>query len=96
MFILFCRCTLTLHFSSRIRINILILRKKQGRNLRHRMVARNVLVGDPCPWVAQSADAFLSKIFACSYSIAGIGVQNANPTDHLVREYQPIGFEYFL
>lgn len=46
-----------------------------------------MLVGDPCPWVAQSADAFLSKIFACSYSIAGIGVQNGNPTDHLVHRH---------
>jgi hypothetical protein len=49
-------------------INITLLRLCQGRNLRHRMVGRTVVVGD-CPWVAQSAEAFLSKIFACSYSI---------------------------
>lgn len=47
-------------------INITILRLIQGRNLRHRMVGRTVVIGD-CPWVAQSAEAFLSKIFACSY-----------------------------
>ena len=29
--------------------------------------------------VAQAADAFLSKIFACSYSIAGINVLHGNP-----------------
>ncbi len=55
-------------------INIFILRLVQGRNLRHRMVGRTVVIGDPCPWVAQSAEAFLSKLFACSYSIAGCGV----------------------
>ena len=47
-------------------INIIILRLLQRRNLRHRMVGRTVVIGD-CPWVAQSAEAFLSKIFACSY-----------------------------
>jgi hypothetical protein len=31
-----------------------------------RLVGRTVVIGD-CPWVAQSAEAFLSKIFACSY-----------------------------
>ena len=46
-------------------INITLLRIIQGRNLRHRMVGRTVVVGDPCPWVAQSAEAFLGKIFAC-------------------------------
>jgi hypothetical protein len=30
-------------------INITILRLVQGRNLRHRMVGRTVVVGDPCP-----------------------------------------------
>jgi hypothetical protein len=54
-------------------INITILRLLQGRNLRHRMVGRTVVIGD-CPWVSQAADAFLSKIFANSYSIAGLNV----------------------
>jgi len=39
-------------------INIIILRIVQGRNLRHRMVGRTVVIGD-CPWVAQAAEAFL-------------------------------------
>lgn len=48
------------------------------------MVGRTVVIGD-IPWVAQSADAFLSKLFACSYSIAGLNVLSANPADHLVH-----------
>jgi hypothetical protein len=41
-------------------INIFILRLIQGRNLRHRMVGRTVVIGD-IPWVAQSAEAFLAR-----------------------------------
>eukprot|EP00985_Skeletonema_marinoi_P016293 scaffold8708_cov157-Skeletonema_marinoi.AAC.13 len=51
------------------------------------MVGRTVVIGDPCPWVAQSAEAFLSKIFACSYSIAGLNVLRGNPADHLVHRH---------
>lgn len=50
------------------------------------MVGRTVVIGD-IPWVAQSAEAFLSKIFAVSYSIAGLNVLSANPSDHLVHRY---------
>lgn len=67
-------------------INVLIIRLFQGRNLRHRMVGRTVVVGD-IPWVAQAAEAFLGKIFACSYSIAGCGVLSGNPADHLVHRH---------
>ena len=65
-------------------INVIILRLVQKRPLRHRMVSRSVVIGD-IPWVAQAAEAFLSKIFACSYSIAGINVHSANPSDHFVH-----------
>ena len=65
-------------------INIIIIRLVQKRPLRHRMVCRTVVIGD-IPWVAQAAEAFLSKIFACSYSIAGLNVHSANPSDHLVH-----------
>jgi hypothetical protein len=65
-------------------INILIIRVIQKRPLLHRMVGRTVVIGD-IPWVAQSAEAFLSKIFACSYSIAGLNVHSGNPNDHLVH-----------
>lgn len=67
-------------------INVTILRLIQRRNVRHRMVGRTVVVGD-IPWVAQAAEAFLSKIFACSYSIAGCGVISGNPADHLVHRH---------
>jgi len=65
-------------------INIMILRFFEGRNLCHRMVGRTVVIGD-IPWVAQSAEAFLGKLFACSYSIAGLNVHSGNPGDHLVH-----------
>lgn len=45
-----------------------------------------MVIGD-IPWVAQAADAFLSKIFAVSYSIAGINVLHGNPADHLVHRH---------
>jgi hypothetical protein len=67
-------------------ISITLLRLAQGRNVRHRMTGRTVVVGD-IPWVAQSAEAFLSKIFACSYSAAGINVLSGNPSDHLVHRH---------
>jgi len=67
-------------------INITILRLIQRRGLIHRMVGRTVVIGD-IPWVAQSAEAFLSKIFACSYSIAGLNVLSGNPSDHFVHRH---------
>lgn len=67
-------------------INIMILRLIQRRNLRHRMVGRTVVIGD-IPWVAQAAEAFLSKLFACSYSIAGLNVLSGNPADHFVHRH---------
>jgi hypothetical protein len=50
------------------------------------MVGRTVVIGD-IPYVAQAAEAFLSKIFACSYSIAGLNVLSGNPADHLVHRH---------
>jgi hypothetical protein len=44
------------------------------------------VIGD-IPWVSQAAEAFLSKIFACSYSIAGVNVLSGNPADHLVHRH---------
>ena len=43
-----------------------------------------LVIGD-VPWVSQAADAYLSKLFACSFSIAGINVMSGNPVDHLVH-----------
>ena len=62
----------------------LLLRLVQGRPLLHRMTGRSVVIGD-VPWVAQSVEAYLSKLFACSYSAAGLTVYSGNPNDHLVH-----------
>jgi len=67
-------------------ICITIIRIFQGRNLRHRMVGRTIVIGD-IPWVSQCADAFLSKCFAVSYSIAGLNVLSGNPSDHFVHRH---------
>ena len=67
-------------------INITLIRMFQRRNLLHRMVGRTVVIGD-VPWVSQCAEALLSKLFACSYSIAGLNVLSGNPSDHLVHRH---------
>ena len=63
-----------------------LLRLVQGRPWHHRVAGRSLLIGD-VPWVAQSLEAFVSKCFALSYSIAGLHVASANPTDHLVHRH---------
>jgi hypothetical protein len=67
-------------------INITLIRLFQKRNLLHRMTGRTVVIGD-IPWVSQCADAYLSKIFARSYSIASLNVLSGNPSDHLVHRH---------
>mmetsp|Transcript_44819 Transcript_44819/g.112412 ORF Transcript_44819/g.112412 Transcript_44819/m.112412 type:complete len:1579 (+) Transcript_44819:96-4832(+) len=62
----------------------LLLRIIQGRPLLHRMVGRTIVIGD-IPYVAQSVEAFVSKLFAVAYSAAGVTVFSANPSDHLVH-----------
>ncbi len=52
----------------------------------NRMIGRTVVIGD-VPWVAQSIEAYLSKLFAVSYSATSLSVLSANPTDHLVHRY---------
>ncbi|CAE7706632.1 unnamed protein product [Symbiodinium pilosum] len=66
-------------------IMILFIRLVQQRPLLHRMTTRTVVIGD-VPWVAQSAEAFLSKLMACTYSATGLAVFSANPADHLVHD----------
>lgn len=67
-------------------ICILVLRMIQGRNLMHRFSNRTVVIGD-CPWVAQAAEAFLGKLFACSYGLASVNVLSGNPADHLLHRH---------
>ena len=63
-----------------------VLRLLQGRPWLHRVAGRSVLIGD-VPWVAQSVEAFASKLFALSYSIASCSFASANPSDHLVHRH---------
>lgn len=64
----------------------ILLRLVQGRPWLHRQGGRSLLIGD-CPWVSQTLEAFVSKMFALSYSIATISVSSGNPLDHLVHRH---------
>ncbi|EKX55458.1 hypothetical protein GUITHDRAFT_99235 [Guillardia theta CCMP2712] len=55
-----------------------------GRPLKHRMTSRSLVIAD-IPWVAQSVEAYVSKLFACAYSATSLNVYSANPSDHLVH-----------
>ena len=48
------------------------------------ILGRLLLIGD-IPWVAQSVESFVSKIFSCAYSSASITVLSGNPADHLIH-----------
>lgn len=63
-----------------------LLRLLQGRPWLHRVAGRALLIGD-IPYVSQSIEAYVSKLFALSYSIASISVSSGNPTDHLVHRH---------
>jgi len=64
----------------------ILLRLLQGRHWLHRLGTRSLVIGD-IPWVSQSLDQFVSKLFARAYSIASINVYNGNPIDHLVHKF---------
>ena len=67
--------------------SVLLLRVFEGRPLLHRLAGgRSVVIGD-IPWVAQSVEAYLSKLFAVAYSAASIHVYSGNPWDHLVHRH---------
>jgi hypothetical protein len=63
-----------------------LLRLVERRPWLHRVSGRAVLIAD-IPWVGQCAEAYLSKLFALSYSVAGLTVYSANPHDHLVHRH---------
>lgn len=79
-------------------INITLLRLFQGRNLLHRMVGRTVAIGD-IPWVAQSAEAFLSKVCTSHFFYRSVNVAlRALPKKRNFRprsKYIPVNF-YFI
>lgn len=63
-----------------------LIRIWQGRPWLHRVSGRSLLIGD-IPYVSQAVEAYVSKLFALSYSIATISVSSGNPTDHLVHRH---------
>jgi hypothetical protein len=63
-----------------------ILRLVERRPLLHRVAGRTLVIGD-VPWVAQSLEAYTSKLYALSYSIASITVLSGNPVDHFVHRH---------
>ena len=63
-----------------------LLRLAQGRPWLHRVNGRSLLIGD-IPWVSQTLEAYVSKMFALSYSIASVSVSSGNPLDHLVHRH---------
>ena len=65
---------------------VLLIRAVQRRSLGHRLATRTLVIGD-VPWVAQCADAFLSKLFAVTYNVTAITVFSGNPADHLVHRF---------
>eukprot|EP00963_Diacronema_lutheri_P013531 scaffold2639_cov361-Pavlova_lutheri.AAC.3 len=64
----------------------LFIRIAQGRALFHRISTRTIVIADT-PWVAQAAEAFLSKLFATSFTNTCINVHSGNPADHFVHRY---------
>ncbi len=64
----------------------LVLRLVQGRELLARLGKRTLVIAD-VPYVHQLLEAYVSKLFALSYSIASIDVHGANAVDHLVHRF---------
>ena len=64
----------------------LLLRLVQGRELLARLGKRTLVIAD-VPYVHQLLEAYVSKLFALSYSIASIDVHGANAVDHLVHRF---------
>jgi hypothetical protein len=64
----------------------LLLRLAQGRDLLARLGKRTLVIAD-VPYVHQLLEAYVSKLFALSYSIASIDVHGANAVDHLVHRF---------
>ncbi|CAI6004281.1 unnamed protein product, partial [Closterium sp. NIES-64] len=62
------------------------LRILTGRDLLARLGKRTVVIAD-VPWVHQSLEVYVSKLFALSYWVAGLDVHGASPIDHLVHRF---------
>ena len=80
------RCRRRRRFTTFYRGATVLLRLVQRRPWLHRVAGRALLIGD-VPWVSQSLEAFVSKCFALSYSVASVAVSSGNPCDHLVHRH---------
>ena len=63
-----------------------LIRLLQRRPWLHRVAGRTLVVCD-VPYVAQTLEAFASKLFALTYSITALSVYSGNPTDHMVHRH---------
>ena len=63
---------------------MILIRIAQRWPFLHRMAGRSIVIED-VPWVAQSTEAFASKLFACSCSNTTPAFYSGNPADHLVH-----------
>jgi hypothetical protein len=65
---------------------LLLRRKLRGRDVFARRGKRVLVIAD-VPWVHQSLEIYVSKLFALSYGDNGIDVHGANPVDSFVHRY---------
>jgi hypothetical protein len=67
-------------------LSCIVIRLLTGRPLLARFGKRTLVVAD-VPYVNQTLDTYVSKLFALSFGIASIDVHGANPADHFVHKY---------
>jgi hypothetical protein len=65
---------------------LLLRRKLTRRDVFARRGKRTLVIAD-VPWVHQSLEMFVSKLFALSYGDNGLDVHGANPVDSLVHRF---------
>ena len=63
-----------------------LIRLLQRRPWLHRVAGRSLVVCD-VPYVAQTLEAFASKLFALTYSITALNVYSGNAIDHMVHRH---------
>ena len=63
-----------------------LIRLLQRRPWLHRVAGRTLVVCD-VPYVAQTLEAFASKLFALTYSITALNVYSGNAIDHMVHRH---------
>ena len=63
-----------------------LIRLLQRRPWLHRVAGRTLVVCD-VPYVAQTLEAFASKLFALTYSMTALTVCSGNPSDHMVHRH---------